>query len=378
MLKTVLKLAAVVVVLLAALVAAALGYRAWRQHQNARMLEITSPNGISEAGFVKVRGVEQWVQIRGEDRNNPVILFLHGGPGYTAIPFNYPTMRAWERHFTIVDWDQRGAGRTYIRHGRSHGPDHTIDSMVKDGVVMAEYARRRLNKDKVIVLGHSWGSILGTELVRRRPDLFHAYVGTGQVVELQQNEIRSYWGLMERVRAAGDKKAEAELKAIGAPPYARNEQMGRERNVLQRFPPPLEKDWTQTERMNLLFAPGYSLRDGWDMTHQQDLGGTLMNEVMKYDVTANGVKFDVPMFYITGAEDLMTPTSVLVEYFPKVRAPHKDLVLIPGAGHHAVNVASDEFLSQMIRRVRPWAVERKATGDRPPVNNVSRQERTGS
>ncbi len=147
MFKRLLKVAAVLVLVLAALVAAGLGYRAWRQHENARMLEIKTPNGVSEAGFVRVRGVEQWVQIRGENRDNPVILFLHGGPGYTAIPFNYPTMRAWERQFTIVDWDQRGAGKTYIRNGRSHGPDHTIDSMVQDGIVMAEYVRRRLKKD---------------------------------------------------------------------------------------------------------------------------------------------------------------------------------------------------------------------------------------
>lgn len=375
MLKIVLKTLLALLALVLVILAAALGYRAWRQQENARMLEIRTPNGISEAGFVKVRGVEQWVQIRGEDRNNPVILFLHGGPGYTAIPFNYPTMRAWERSFTIVDWDQRGAGRTYIRAGRSHGPDHTIESMVQDAVVMAEYARRRLHKDRIIVLGHSWGSILGTELVRRRPDLFYAYVGTGQVVDIQGNEMRSYWGLMQRVRAAGDRKAEAELKAIGAPPYARNEQMGRERNVLQRFPPRLEKDWTATERRNLLFAPGYGLRDSWDMTNQQDMTGTLMNEVMKYDVTAKGVQFDVPMFYITGADDLMTPTSLLVDYFPKVQAPHKELILIPGAGHHAVNVASDEFLRQMIARVRPWAVSQPAAALAPTPENPKEASR---
>jgi pimeloyl-ACP methyl ester carboxylesterase len=114
------------------------------------------------------------------------------------------------------------------------------------------------------------------------------------------------------------------------------------------------------------------------MTHQQDMTGTLMNEVMKYDVTANGMKFDVPMFYITGADDLMTPTSILVEYFPRVQAPHKELILIPGAGHSAVNVASDEFLRHMIRRVRPWAVRRNepsAQSAPPPARRPQTQER---
>jgi proline iminopeptidase len=356
MIKTVLKAAGILVLLVAVALAGGLSYRAWRQHQNARMLRITTPNGISEAGFVRVRGVEEWVQIRGEDRNNPVILFLHGGPGYTAIPFNYASMRPWERQFTIVHWDQRGAGRTYIHNGRSHGPDHTIDSMVADGIVMAEYVRRRLHKDKIILVGHSWGSILGTEMARRRPDLFYAYVGTGQVVDIPRNEIGSYWGLMQRVRAAGDKAAEAKLKAIGAPPYQHNEQMGRERDILAKFPPPLEKDWTWTERRTLLFAPGYSLRDSWDMTNQQDMNGTLMNQVMKYDVTARGTTFQIPMFYIQGAEDLMTPTSLVKDYFARVQAPHKELILVPGAGHQAINVASDRFLREMVARVRPWAM----------------------
>jgi pimeloyl-ACP methyl ester carboxylesterase len=161
--------------------AAGLGFRAYRQHLAAETLAIRSPAGVQEGEFVDIGGIKQWVQIRGEDRDNPVLLFVHGGPGGTTLPIS-SGWRPWEKHFTVVQWDQRGAGRTYGAAGDTLGPTMTLERMTQDGVELAEYLRIHLHKDKIVLVGHSWGSFLGIHIVKQRPDLFYAYVGTGQVV----------------------------------------------------------------------------------------------------------------------------------------------------------------------------------------------------
>ena len=151
--------------------------------RNARDYAVTTPNGIDEANYVKIGGLEQWITIRGEDRKNPVLLFLHGGPGDATNPWGYAGFRNWLKYFTVVQWDQRGAGRTFGRNGAAAASTITIERMVQDGVELAELLSKRLQKDKIVLVGHSWGSILGVFMAKARPELFYAFVGTGQVAD---------------------------------------------------------------------------------------------------------------------------------------------------------------------------------------------------
>ncbi len=179
------------------LLGSGLSYRAWYQHQAAKMLAITTPNGIDEAMFVPIRGTLQWITVRGRDRNNPVILMIHGGPGVTHSGFAVSFV-PWEKDFTIVQWDQPGAGRTFEQEGDRFPPDLTIESMARDGVSVAEFLETHLHKDRIIILGWSWGSILGVHMVQARPDLFAAYVGTGQIVKMQAGEAIVYSDVLLR------------------------------------------------------------------------------------------------------------------------------------------------------------------------------------
>jgi len=129
--------------------------------------------------FVSLGGIDQWISIRGENRANPLLLVVHGGPGEAQWP-QAEVYRPWEKAFTVVQWDQRGAGHTFGRYC-AKTPDVTLDRISRDGVELAEYLCRDLGKKKIIVLGHSWGSIVATRMVQMRPELFAAYVGTGQV-----------------------------------------------------------------------------------------------------------------------------------------------------------------------------------------------------
>ena len=165
---------AIVGVVLGVLVVLALGalaFRAWRQLRVAARLEIRTPNGIDESGLQRIGGIEQWVSIRGRDLANPVIVIAHGGPGSGLSPLIAETTLGWERHFTVVHWDQRGAGRTFSRAKAGQG-EMTLARIAEDGLEVTAYALKRTGQAKAILFGGSWGTVVAVAMARRRPDLF--------------------------------------------------------------------------------------------------------------------------------------------------------------------------------------------------------------
>src|SRR5262245_22554041 len=193
---------------------------AFVRERNARDYAITTPNGIDEGRYVSIGGIEHWITIRGEDRRNPVLLLLHGGPGDATNPWGYAGFRSWLRVFTVVQWDQRGAGRTLGRNRASSTSAISIARMTQDGIELAELLRKTLQKDKIIIVGHSWGSILGVFMAKARPDLFYAFVGTGQVGDQTRNYAVAHDELLKKAKALGEQRAIQELGDVGPPPYA--------------------------------------------------------------------------------------------------------------------------------------------------------------
>ena len=151
----------------------------------------TNSGPIDEQSFVTIGGIEQWVTIHGKDRGNPVILVLHGGPGVTNAPFA-PAFIPWRAKFTVVEWDQRGAGRTFGRNGAEKSGILSIDRLTQDGIELAEYLRANLHKDKIVLLGISFGSMIGIKMMETRPELFAAYVGTGQFINAADGDALGY------------------------------------------------------------------------------------------------------------------------------------------------------------------------------------------
>lgn len=330
------------------------GYRAWRQHENRRALAIDAPNGIQEGRFVEIGGIQQWIQIRGEDRDNPVILVLAGGPGNSLVPLT-PVFQSWERQFTVVQWDQRGAGRTYGRHGRQAGP-MTLDRMQRDGIELTLHLIAHLHREKLILVGHSWGTVLGVLMVKTRPDLYAAYVGTGQVVAKEEKEEILYASLMEKLRTARDEDGLRRLQAIGPPPYASQEDLLVQRKVSERYDTEAERRLESRLRPVVLFAPDYSLLDIHHLLEGSKFAGHAMYpEVLKYDARALGPDFDVPFFVFNGDRDLITPADLALEYFEAVEAPRKEFVVLEGGGHSALLTMPDVFLTELVARVRPLA-----------------------
>lgn len=181
-------------------------------NRNAQTYAIAGSSHIDESAYVKIGGIDQWITIRGQDRNNPVLLFLHGGPGDVTNPWSSSYFLSWLKYFTVVQWDQRGAGRTLRKTGESIGPTMTIERMTEDGIELSDYLRRHLRKERIILVGHSWGSVFGVLMAKARPDLFYAFVGTGQVKDFKEVDGVAYRLALQTADALGDSDGVAELK----------------------------------------------------------------------------------------------------------------------------------------------------------------------
>jgi pimeloyl-ACP methyl ester carboxylesterase len=342
------------------LILGALSYRTYRQHQNSTTLAIRTPNGINEAMFVPIGGINQWITIRGQDRDNPVVLFLHGGPGTPTNLLDFSMASAWTPTFTLVQWDQRGAGKTFGSGGTT-AADMTIDRMAQDGIELAQFLREHLHKDKIIIVGHSWGTILGVHMAKSRPDLFYAYVGAGQVVNARENEVVNYTRVLDKVRASGDTKAVAELQSAGPPPYAVMKSLTTQRIWAQALEH--ADSYTAEEQAASLYAPDYSVLDLFRaiqsirFTLNTFIGPTMSGSAMKVDLTALGFDFAIPMFIIDGPDDYITSPELAKAYVDRISAPRKEFVTLPAGGHFAVFIHRNTFLKEMNSRVRPLALQ---------------------
>jgi pimeloyl-ACP methyl ester carboxylesterase len=342
------------------LICGVLACRAYRHHQIAKATVIDPATGIDEAMFVKIGGIDQWITIRGQARDNPVLLFLHGGPGVATSPYPRDVLFDWTKDFTLVQWDQRGSGKTYGRSGPL-AADVTIDRMAQDGVEAAEFLRQHLGKKKMILLGLSWGTTLGVYMAKARPDLFYAYVGTGQMVNAPEAETITYRQVLDKARARGEHEAIKELEQIGPPPYASQAAMGVQRKWGRAYEPGSQSNLNMI--LTVLFDSDVGFRDLRDyirgIIDSQDyfIGEAADGPDTKVDLPELGTNFAIPMFVFEGAEDDVAPAGPAKAYVDSMVAPQKQFVAIANAGHTAMYTRSDAFLRLLVERVRPLAIQ---------------------
>jgi len=328
------------------------------RRRNAATYALTGAESISESLYVPVGGIEQWISIRGESGKNPVILFLHGGPGAATNPWAYPYFRAWEKYFTVVQWDQPGAGRTLGRNGPPAAGLLTVDRVVKDGIELSEYLRGHLHKSRIILVAQSWGSLVGVLMVKARPDLFSAFVGTGQIVDPAQADRIAYRMARQTASARNDAQAAAALKAAGPPPYQAGSPGDKLFDQWRRLCEGDDTGRFLAGRIGLaLTAPGYTIHDVDDWRDGRALSAhTLGPQEAALKPQRLAGTFSIPMFVFQGAHDCTAPAQLAQRYIESIKAPTKAYVAIPNAGHFAVFMQSYQFLQQLLMRVRPLAM----------------------
>ena len=308
---------------------------------------------IQEERFVELGGIQQWITIRGANRMNPVLLIIHGGPGDAqSLLRRFYTI--YENDFTVVQWDQRGAARTYVRNPNSPPEPERV---IQDGIELAEYLCGLLSKKKILVLGHSWGSYLAVGMVQKRPELFAAYIGTGQVGSWRENVKAQFDFMLAKSRLANDRKKVELMESIGKPDPTSAEQYFSWWRMRNPYMVQSDAKWfeslTEVVRTDPAFTEEYMKAFGEGMSYS---GRTILSAMLGTEFPTTARTFKLPFFVIQGKEDMATPTSVAVSYFNVVTAPMKKLILIPHAGHFALVTHSDEFLAVLVKEVKPLAL----------------------
>jgi pimeloyl-ACP methyl ester carboxylesterase len=302
---------------------------------------------MHEEMFVEIHGEHQWVTIRGSSPHNPVLLILHG-TGYALSPMAL-FFAPWEKHFTVVQWDQPGAGATYASNGGTGTTPLTLDRITRDGIAVTEFVRRRLQARNVVVAGFSGGSIIGLKMVKERPDLCSAYIGSGQFVDWARQETLSYAMVLDQARAAGDRKAIAELEGIGPPPYkdvATDAIKSKYAGALT----PAEQAVFATLDRSVMAVKGLAGFDARAVA--METFARLKDEMAGFDARRLGLRFDVPMFFFQGERDAYSVTSEVQAYEAEIQAPNKMIVLVKGGGHSCYFMR-DEFPALLNRHVVP-------------------------
>lgn len=322
-----------------------------------RALAITGPNGIDEEFYASIRGREEYISIRGEDKANPVILLLHGGPGFAELPAT-PLFRPYEKTYTIVMWDQPGAGRTFRRAGDTIPSDLTVEDVVDDGIAVAELVRERLKVDKLIVLGWSWGTVVGIGMAQKRPDLFAAYVGTGQLTSVAADNTWAYERAMSRARETENAEAIADLERLGPWPYDTFEEF-RAMLAWQRSldGEPSMRQLLRPPYVHAFLSPKYSFADARSYERavaaslRHFFGSRMDGPEIGVDLPATATEFDLPIVFIQGEHDLNTPAVLAKRYFEQISAPHK--VYVPLDAGHGAPGNSAAFIAALDQHVRP-------------------------
>jgi pimeloyl-ACP methyl ester carboxylesterase len=300
---------------------------------------------ISEAGSVTLGGIPQWVEIRGADVANSILIALHGGPGMPETPLLRHYNGAVESAFTVVYWDQRGAGRSFTREIPS--ATMTIDRFVADLDALVDHVRSRLHKDKVAIFGHSWGSMLGTLYAARHPEKVSAYIGTGQIGDLAASERAGYAFVLEEAKRRGNARGVAELTKLGPPPYT-NRQMMVQRRWLGRFVGMFGRVPFSTALRVLLFAPGSS-----PFILPKVFGGmffslrTLWPQVSAINLESAAPELKMPVWFLSGRHDHQVDAGVAEAYFNKLEAPKKQLVWFENSGHFVPFEEPEKFNKTM-------------------------------
>jgi len=308
---------------------------------------------FTESGFVPIGGTEQWIEIRGADRSRPVVLFLHGGPGEAQSPL-LSMFAAWEERYVVAQWDQRGSGRTFSKGGVAT-PNMTLEQIARDTVEVTQHVLTKLGRRKLILVGHSWGALLGLRVVRLRPDLFHALVATGQPVSGREIIEGMRKSAIARAQAAGEAQAVAALNGLSSADLSDMSKLGIVFRWAEPFPP-VDREYLakQVALIRPTGDPKNAAAENWYSARQFSLS-KLMHAILDFDARADGYDLSVPYFVIQGSGDRQTPTDLASAFVDQVRAPAKGFTVIDG-GHFACFTNPAGFLDALDADVRKLSV----------------------
>ncbi|UZT81790.1 alpha/beta fold hydrolase [Caproicibacterium sp. BJN0003] len=306
---------------------------------------------IAELQKVELNGHQEWISIRGKDCHNPVLLFLAGGPGGSQMAATRNELSGLEENFVVVNWDQPGSGKSY-----SAVPNDkiTADTYVDDGLALTDFLRQRFETEKIYLMGESWGSVLGILLASTSPEKYHAFIGTGQMVDFKETEITDYKKAMELAKANNDQKIINQLTSNGMPPYYGQDITWKSAaylNYLSNYMtnnPEITNGGYHTLRD--MFSPEYSIIDSVNYLRGIiDTFNSVYPQLYDIDLRKSHTKLDIPAYFFIGRHDVNAPIQLTQEYYDLLEAPKKGLVWFEHSGHDPWINESELFVKQTNR-----------------------------
>lgn len=309
---------------------------------------MTPKGGINESMYVDINGTKQWINIYGEDIDNPVLLYLHGGPGSSTSDIDYAFTRKWADVYTVVTWDQRNCGKSYDK--KQNDIVLTKDLFMEDGKEITEFLLDYMHKEKITILGHSWGTFYGANLVLEYPEYYDCFIGTGQLVDMVENETAFK---EEALRwAAGDEEALALVNQLTPDNFTMDHIKARNA-LMDKYGYSMMVDGADYNLITtILFNPNYSLID-WVKYFQRDMGVYLdffnSDELQSFSLKGR-YDYEVPYYNINGDKDYQTNYKLAREYFENVNAPYKEMFIMKDTTHGLLESKSGYF-SEILHQI---------------------------
>ncbi len=310
------------------------------------------PNAIASLEKVTINDSDQWITIRGQNKENPVLLFLSGGPGGSQLVTERRALGKLEESFIVVNWDQPGAGKSYNAVDQKA---LTVDRYVNDGLALAAYLRDRFQKEKIFLLGESWGSALGVWMIQKEPDLFYAFGGTGQMVAFLENDLKCYQFAIDQARERGDTKKIQALEKQGPPPYyGKGTALKESAFLLETFrymnaDPNISDDGFNT--LQDLAGHEYGLLDkvNWfrGLLYTLDI---VYPQLWEVDFRIQAPALEIPVYFLIGRHDVNAPPDLTEAYYQILQAPKKELIWFERSGHNPWVTEADLFSEVLVDR----------------------------
>jgi pimeloyl-ACP methyl ester carboxylesterase len=325
------------------------------------------PSSIASLEKIELGNIDQWISIRGKNTANPILIYLHGGPGTPVMPLFRYFQAPLENHFIVVQWEQRGAGKSFS--WKIPKETMTIEQFISDLNELIEILRKRFNKEKIYLMGHSWGSVFGTYLVQRHPELFYAYIGVGQATNTIETENIMYQFALDKSRELGRKKAIKKLEKIGPPfkdlkpPYDNFYKGGYQAKmsvygfvvkyggIIYRA-----KDYNTFLQFFLkylpIFRPEYSLFDLFRII-QGNIFSTkiMMKELLTVNLPKQVPELKIPVYFLIGRYDYNWSAELAKKYFDSLKAPKKEFIWFEKSAHAPNGEEPDKFNKILIEKI---------------------------
>jgi pimeloyl-ACP methyl ester carboxylesterase len=306
------------------------------------------PGSIATLEKIELGGMDQWIQIRGVDADNPVLLWLHGGPGASQMPVSHYYNGALEEEFVVVHWDQRGAGKSNPRHFDEG--TMTIEQFVSDAHELTQYLKTRFNRDQIYLVGHSWGTHFGIKLVQTYPDDYFAYVAVSQVVHsVRAGEIAHAW-LTQQVEQRGSEKDMQRLAELGKPPYTDHDIYVSFARMVEAYGGGMDVGMGKLAWISL-GSSEYRLGDYIAWLRGATRGsGPMWKETLSFNMFQEVPQLLLPAYFFSGAGDYNTPIQLVEEYVAALDAPYgKRMVMFEKSAHNPFMGEPERFNLEMVR-----------------------------